>query len=311
MTHATSLLPRAGSVTTCLLLLASTPAGPPASTLHVEQDGTLIEWWRGDAAPDRWTRPHTAVVRAFQWQEVQPGLRLAEATIVVNGGWLRLRVSVVALDPRQLRLRLIHQTADGITGTWSVAAAPTAAAFAVNAGQFSEAGPWGWVVRDGREYAAPGHGPLAVAIAVDSGSIRWIEGDAVRRAREHGRPSAAFQSYPMLLRADGSIPAALRHGDLIDRTHRDTRLAMGLHPDGRVVFVITRFAGAGRHFSRLPVGLTTPETAALLGALGVRPAVMLDGGLSAQMLVRDSLGTTRRWPGGRRVPLGLIAERSH
>jgi len=43
-----------------------------------------------------------------------------------------------------------------------------------------------------------------------------------------------------------------------------------------------------------------------MGALGARDAVLLDGGISAQLLVRDAQGTARRWPGLRRVPLGLV-----
>ena len=35
--------------------------------------------------------------------------------------------------------------------------------------------------------------------------------------------------------------------------------------------------------------------------------VMLDGGISAQLLVRGADGGVRRWPGVRRVPLALVA----
>jgi hypothetical protein len=44
-----------------------------------------------------------------------------------------------------------------------------------------------------------------------------------------------------------------------------------------------------------------------MGALGCSRAVMLDGGISSQLLVRDSTGGVQRWPGIRRVPLGLVA----
>jgi hypothetical protein len=50
-----------------------------------------------------------------------------------------------------------------------------------------------------------------------------------------------------------------------------------------------------------------PEMAAVMGALGCAQAVLLDGGLSAQLLVRDPAGAARAWPGTRRVPLGLVA----
>jgi hypothetical protein len=46
--------------------------------------------------------------------------------------------------------------------------------------------------------------------------------------------------------------------------------------------------------------------AAVMGALGCRDAVLLDGGVSGQMLTRDTAGEVRRWRGLRRVPLGLV-----
>jgi hypothetical protein len=47
--------------------------------------------------------------------------------------------------------------------------------------------------------------------------------------------------------------------------------------------------------------------AALMGALGCYRAVMLDGGLSSQLLLRDAAGLMELWPGLRRVPLALEA----
>jgi hypothetical protein len=69
---------------------------------------------------------------------------------------------------------------------------------------------------------------------------------------------------------------------------------------------MTRFEGLGGVLENLPLGLTTPEMAALMGALGARRAVLLDGGISSQLLIREG-GRTHRWPGWRRVALGLVA----
>jgi uncharacterized protein YigE (DUF2233 family) len=43
-----------------------------------------------------------------------------------------------------------------------------------------------------------------------------------------------------------------------------------------------------------------------MGALGCRQALLLDGGISGQLMVRDGDGAARTWPGTRSVPLGLI-----
>jgi exopolysaccharide biosynthesis protein len=92
----------------------------------------------------------------------------------------------------------------------------------------------------------------------------------------------------------------------LDVEHRDARLALGALGDGRLIVVLTRFDVLGERFGAVPFGLTVPEAAGVMVALGARDAVLLDGGISAQMLVRDSL-TTRRWPGLRPVPLALVA----
>jgi len=92
----------------------------------------------------------------------------------------------------------------------------------------------------------------------------------------------------------------------VDLDHRDARLALGLDRGGRLLIAITRFEGLGGALSSLPFGLTTPEMAALMGALGCRRAMLLDGGISSQLRLRLPDGETRVWRGIRRVPLGLV-----
>jgi hypothetical protein len=74
-----------------------------------------------------------------------------------------------------------------------------------------------------------------------------------------------------------------------------------------ILVAMTRFDGLGSHLGFVPLGLTVPEMAAIMGGLGAVDAVMLDGGISAQMVIRDG-GEIRRWPGMRKVPLALVAE---
>jgi hypothetical protein len=47
--------------------------------------------------------------------------------------------------------------------------------------------------------------------------------------------------------------------------------------------------------------------AGVLGALGCRDAMLLDGGISARLRVRDGRGVAHDWEGMRAVPLGLVA----
>jgi uncharacterized protein YigE (DUF2233 family) len=191
---------------------------------------------------------------------------------------------------------------------WSLDEAPSDAQLAVNAGQFTDDGPWGWVVHSQRELQPPGVGPLSGAFVVDSaGEAALLNADELRAWRSPLRAREAVQSYPVLLSGRGRPPRAMcdaRSG--LDLSHRDARLAVGLTRDAQVMFVLTRYELPGGSATRVPIGPTTPEMAEILRRLGADRALMLDGGLSAQMLVR-SAADSARWPGFRSVPLALVA----
>jgi exopolysaccharide biosynthesis protein len=70
--------------------------------------------------------------------------------------------------------------------------------------------------------------------------------------------------------------------------------------------LLTRYDALGGAVSRIPIGLTVPESTVLIRAVGARHAVMLDGGVSAQLLLRGE-DATHVWRGMRNVPLALIA----
>jgi exopolysaccharide biosynthesis protein len=163
------------------------------------------------------------------------------------------------------------------------------------------------VVTGGREVLAPQYAPLAGAVVVDpDGKARIVSPDSVAAERLRATAREAFQSYPMLL-DDGRVPRPLRQAGLgVDLGHRDSRLALGTLADGRVIIAPTRFDALGQRLGKIPFGLTTPEMAAVMGALGCRQALLLDGGISGQLLVGDSAGAARVWPGIRSVPLGLV-----
>jgi exopolysaccharide biosynthesis protein len=179
-------------------------------------------------------------------------------------------------------------------------------AVALDAGQFRHTLPWGWVVSEGREILKPELAPLAGAVVVDQvGAVRVVSPDMVGAERDRGTAREAFQSYPMLLQ-DGVIPAPLRTARSgLDLTHRDARLGFGTLADGRAVIALTRFDALGPSLGRIPFGLTSPEMAAVMGALGCRQALLLDGGISGQLLVRGD-GQVHYWSGTRGVPLGLV-----
>lgn len=278
--------------------------------LAVYAQGGWRPWYRADSAPARWPIALPLVTEAVSWQRAAAGLELGRLRLSGPGEAWRVGVVLVRIDPREVEWRLHRGMGSGDRKVWTIDSAPSEAILAMNAGMFNAGAPFGWNVIDGREQGTIGTGAIAPAFVEDSlGGLALVPAESlqIRRARRGVR--LAFQSYPELLRDDGVVPPMLRPGSAaIDLAHRDGRLALGHLRDGRWLVALTRFEGAGGALSYLPFGLTVPEMAALMGALGCDRAVSLDGGISAQLAVRDSTGAWMRWRGVRKVALGLTLE---
>ncbi|HWA15734.1 MAG TPA: phosphodiester glycosidase family protein [Gemmatimonadales bacterium] len=249
-----------------------------------------------------------AVAHAVTWTTLRPGVELGEVALSAPNEGRRTRVILLRYDPSDVRLDLVTRIrADYRGGDWTIAHASMDAIAAFNAGQFTGIAPWGWSVVNGRERRAPGTGPLSMAVVEDSsGQLHFVPADSIAAMRARAGIRSALQSYPMLLDEDGRIPEPITTPGLgVDVPHRDARLALAQLNDGRILVLFTRFGALGEAGAAIPFGITLHETASLLQALGARRAVALDGGISAQMLVRDGAGATRSWPGWRRVPVGI------
>jgi hypothetical protein len=282
-------------------------AGRDPGTLSVYRSGAWRVWWRADRGPERWSEADTSVTGALDWLPLAPGLEWATLRLACPAPTWRAKLIVARVDPRKISLSLETGWTRDKHAAWTIDRAPRDALLAVNAGQFVGGMPWGWVASDGRQLFGAGYGPLASAISVDAaGRVRWGHGDSLMTP---GGVAVGFQSYPTLLAGDGAVPPALRtSGSGVNLTHRDARLALGETRDGHLLVVLTRFDAMGEITGGVPLGPTTPEMAAIMGALGARDAVMLDGGISAQLLLRDpARKSPHRWPGLRKVPLALIA----
>jgi phosphodiester glycosidase len=241
------------------------------------------------------------------WHAVRPGVWQREVPMASAGPLAVVRAVVIRLDPSRLRLSLDAVTRDsGLRGAWTIDSLPANALLGFNAGQFTGGIPWGWLVLDGRETRPPGVGTLGMAFMVDSGgraSLLMPE----ELAAERGRARLAFQSYPALLVGEGKQPWELQApGRGVSLTHRDSRLALGLLADGTIVVALTRFTGLGKAGETLPWGPTVQEMADFMRSLGCVRAMLLDGGISSQLVVRGADGSLTRWPNWRPVPLALV-----
>lgn len=308
--HAASVAGRGRVAAVLTILVGGTaPLVPPLAVVTPHGPSALVDLPRGEAA------------RNAAWRPGPPGLDWAEIELQGRGEARKTRVVVARLDPTKFRLSLENGMAPGgFLHVWTLDLAPPEATLALNAGMFEGDGAWGWVVHEGTEYRVPGTGPLARAVVVDtSGAVRLLDDEEVRAVRANKADVRdAFQSYPALL-DHGELPPMLTLGmpstavtaspalTAIDLTHRDARLALGLDEKGWLIIALTRFDVLGPSFGSIPFGLTIPETALLMRGLGAQTAVALDGGISAQLLLRDAVGETHQWPGLRAVPLGLSA----
>jgi hypothetical protein len=280
----------------------------PASALDVRVSGRWVRFWSSSEPPSHWLGESRTMRSAVKWERVADGVEQGELRLRGRGEAWRLRVILLRIDPALVSLQQeIRTRQSGTLGAWTIDSAPSGAVAAFNGGHFSGGQPWGWVVRDGLEWQPPGTGSLAAALVADlRGRTRIIPPDSIAAVRGRGVARFALQSYPMLLRDDGLVPAELqRRSELVDLSHRDARLAVGELRDGRLLVALTRFDAVGSRMSSLPFGPTIPEMAAVMGGLGCRSALLLDGGISAQLLVRGPR-ETQVWTGMRRVPVGVL-----
>jgi len=280
--------------------------GPPSRRVIGAARWAIVVGVTGTLAGAPSARPPAPL----DWHHVSPGLEWAERPLADSESAGPVRVIVVRVDPAQYRFSLEAAISPGgTTPEWSIDQAPASAVLALNAGQFMGAAPWGWIVHLGREARPPGTGPLSSALVFGrDGITRLVDADDLAAVRDSGVADEAIQSYPTLLRGSGEIPPQLLHPGLgVDLAHRDSRLAVGLLSDGRLLIALTRYDRFGSALSSMPLGPTVPEMASLMRRLGCVRAVSLDGGLSSQLLVRDSATHVMAWRGWRTVPIGLVA----
>lgn len=278
----------------------------PSSTLDLRAaNGEWFTFWSSSSAPVTWRVP--VLARATRWRAATPGVEWGELELRGAGEAWRTRLVVARVEPARVRLRLDTAFTATREADWTLSRAPRDAVLAVNAGQFTATMPWGWVALDGRRWLPPQTGPLSAALAQDgAGRLHWVAGPDVAAFAASRTITWAFQSYPVLVASDSVVLALRSTTGAVSTSHRDARAAICLDAEGRLVVALTRFDGAGSRLGFLPLGLTAPEMAGVMAALGCRNAMLLDGGISARLRVRDAAGN-HDWEGLRKVPLGLVA----
>lgn len=280
-----------------LFLLLSLFQAPPRLELRAGN-----EWmpWRAFEPGAAATRD-PLLDRTIAWRDSEPGLRLGAFEVRTEGrSFSENRIAVLELDPARFRFELAaapgfeRRTAAEWMRDSSIVAAMNTGLFRVNGT------PQGIVMLDGTRRSALA-GWLDVVVAIEDGRLQVTD---IEGARTLPPGASAFQTLPWLVR-DGRVVLGVTSGVRLSRTHRDRRITLCLGDDGPVRILLSNFEVFGQNAGRIPIGLTIPEQAIIASAAGCRDAVALDGGISAQLVVRMGQ-RLHRMPGWRRVPLMLL-----
>ena len=86
----------------------------------------------------------------------------------------------------------------------------------------------------------------------------------------------------------------------------DARFAIVEQRDGRIVIALTGFDALDSMLGAIPFGIAIPMMSALMGVAGCQRALMLCGGISAQLAVALLDETRHERIGLRKVPLGIV-----
>ena len=293
------------------LVFMGRPAGAqgaplPSSTLAVRDGrGAWREFWSSASAPVVWRSAPLADVA--QWRRGASGVTWTELALRGSGEAWRTRLIVARVNPLMVHFQLDTAFTTNREADWRLDRAPSGAVVAVNAGQFEATMPWGWVALNGRRWLPAQSGPLSAALMEDlDGVLHWVRAEDVHRVSSEVSARWAFQSYPAVLAGDSILPPLRESGRGIDVAHRDARAGVCLTRTGELLIAITRFDAVGGALNYIPLGLTVPETGAVLGALGCRNAMLLDGGISTRLRIRGGDGSLHDWEGLRPVPLALV-----
>lgn len=188
---------------------------------------------------------------------------------------------------------------------------------AVNGDFFTPEGtPVGSEVASGRVRTArsrpalawrPGSGPWMGTARLEGDSVLWA-GWSVRlrqadaAAPNHRSPVEVIGGYPELLDAGRRVGDLLVTGNPGFAASRHPRTAVGFDPLSRRLWLVVVDGRQGEYSQ----GMTLPELADLLEALGATEALNLDGGGSSVMVVRGRALSRPSDPSGERAVVNAL-----
>ncbi len=236
----------------------NTTEGWAAVDPHLEQH----RFWSPE---DSFLLPHVTL------EELEPGLSHGLVELRRDPNPQVVPLVLVRVDPELWRFRLLATKDFQRRTVQDVAVQHPAVTLLVNASYFSEEGPVGLLVQDGRRRSRQGS-VWAAHFLVEAG----------QRPRIVNRKEApldedlvqGFQGFPAIM-SEGETFAYMRYGGRGFPVHElARRTAVCTDAEDLVWIVVT---------DTLTNGLTLSETATVLGGLGCQDAMGFDGGASSQL----------------------------
>lgn len=206
------------------------------------------------------------------WEQVQPGLDMAELSFLRPPDPRGVDILLVRVDPARWQFR-VYGRDDWSRGSVSALANEAGLAFAVNGPYFAEDGPLGLVVSDGVFRNRQGSRRAAHFLVDEPGTLPRIvneRGTDVTGVRE------GFQGFPSIMTGRKTYSYLRTGGRGFDVQVVDRRTAACTTASGEMIFLTTdTWIG----------GLSLSELATVMGALGCVDAMAFDGGASTGMWI--------------------------
>ncbi len=231
--------------------------------------------WRAvepaDAARLTWSG-ETAFLQPV-WTAIAPGIEVADLQFARPPVPQTVTLALVRVVPTEVRLRVVgyadwseHPISD-FADTWQFQVT-------LNASFFSDEGPIGLVVQDGKvRHRQASRKAAHFLIDTQGGPARIIN----LKGAHIGAPYAGFQGFPSIM-SGGKLFSYIRSGGRgFDVFKVERRTAACVDAAGRVIFLATDTLTNGLAFSELGV---------VIGGLGCVDAMGFDGGSSTAMEIR-------------------------
>lgn len=231
-----------------------------------------------------WTSEHSFLLRWTRFDSVSAGVRLGHLTLQHEHS-TPFVVSFVEASPKRASLHVLvnDDSANGTSFVHEMAAARAALA-AINGGFFDGDGALGLILSRDKLVQRP-NGGAGYLLVRDGSPLILNEKHASLAGASEG-----IQCGPVLL-IEGRMPDNLRRAGSAASVAR--RSAAALTREGNILLLSTDVELGG---------LTLKQLATVLGGLGARDALALDGGASAQLYVRGAGVVAQGWD---KVPVGI------